>query len=346
MILRMPIDIKSLYLNIKNDNEKGHTATVATPLKQYGTWHKELANILKIPEKISKRTREGLIDKILSKSRADAKINHIYVFDKIKVNGIPISPEASFCIYVREETNRNNVHFERQKVHYPTSFKYDDLDTHIDNKIVMKTISKALCDYAFIIEAFEYDTATDYLNFDAIVVGQNNIPYSKVFVNKRGVGSKFTKIFNEEADTYDSEIISMREHLGYDKIGPENYLDEIETNRDIAFAQVMKYLESRNTDSIRNIRNLYPYSLYDFEYKQGQEKKYIITRYTSGNVDYFNLPMHKIAFCNDFAKDTNVFLVTNVRANRPKLKIFDATEIFHMKKTITSMCFMNTGDCK
>ena len=32
MIIRLPIDIKLLYLNIKNDNESGHTATVATSL--------------------------------------------------------------------------------------------------------------------------------------------------------------------------------------------------------------------------------------------------------------------------------------------------------------------------
>ena len=32
--IRLPIDLKSLYYNIFNDNEKGHTCTVATPLKQ------------------------------------------------------------------------------------------------------------------------------------------------------------------------------------------------------------------------------------------------------------------------------------------------------------------------
>ena len=33
-VLRLAIDTKSLYFNIKNDNQTGHTATVATPLKQ------------------------------------------------------------------------------------------------------------------------------------------------------------------------------------------------------------------------------------------------------------------------------------------------------------------------
>lgn len=35
------IDTKSLYMNIKNDNKTGHTATVATPIKQGNTF-KEL----------------------------------------------------------------------------------------------------------------------------------------------------------------------------------------------------------------------------------------------------------------------------------------------------------------
>ena len=50
MKIRLPIDIKSLYFNIKNDNETGHTPTVATPLFQYGTYHTHLRPILDIPE--------------------------------------------------------------------------------------------------------------------------------------------------------------------------------------------------------------------------------------------------------------------------------------------------------
>ena len=53
-IIRLPIDTKSLYFNIKNDNESGHTATVATPLKQGSSLHLELAEVYKIPENIVK----------------------------------------------------------------------------------------------------------------------------------------------------------------------------------------------------------------------------------------------------------------------------------------------------
>ena len=43
----LPIDKKSLFLNIFNDNEYGHTATVSTPIKQGNSTNKKLAQIFK-----------------------------------------------------------------------------------------------------------------------------------------------------------------------------------------------------------------------------------------------------------------------------------------------------------
>ena len=80
MIIRLPIDIKSLYANIKNDNQTGHTATVATPLRQGASVHEELAQIVSIPESISSETKGELATQILSKSRAEAIIPKIFVF--------------------------------------------------------------------------------------------------------------------------------------------------------------------------------------------------------------------------------------------------------------------------
>lgn len=48
-MIRLPIDTKSLYFNIKNDNQSGHTATVATPLRQGKMVHDELAQIYNLP---------------------------------------------------------------------------------------------------------------------------------------------------------------------------------------------------------------------------------------------------------------------------------------------------------
>ena len=181
-MIRLPIDVKSLYFNIKNDNKKGHTPTVATPLKQGASIHEELARIVDIPENIDLYDREELISKIQSKSRVQAKINKIFVFDRIAVNGILLEGVPSFCMYIREETDSQNVHCGRQKVHYPISLVFEEKNIH--NKNVLKMVSNYLCNYAFLVEAFEYDFENQILNFDITIVGEENIPYSKVFINK------------------------------------------------------------------------------------------------------------------------------------------------------------------
>ena len=58
MIIRIPIDTKSLYLNIKNDNETGHTATVATPLKQEGLCSRGVITYFRIAGNIHPNSRE------------------------------------------------------------------------------------------------------------------------------------------------------------------------------------------------------------------------------------------------------------------------------------------------
>ena len=128
MIIRLPVDIKSLYANIKNDNQSGHTATVATPLRQGGSIHEELARIVEIPEGVSQYTKEKLATQILSKSRAEAIIPKIFVFKRVAVNGIELDEVPCFCMYIREETDPGNVHCGRQKVHYPPSLNFCDVD--------------------------------------------------------------------------------------------------------------------------------------------------------------------------------------------------------------------------
>lgn len=180
-IIHLPIDIKSLYFNIKNDNEKGHTATVATPLKQGASVHEKLSKIHYVPHNINDYSRDSLIGHILSKSRVEAIITDVFVFDSITVNGLAVECGSSFCIYIREETNLQSIHCGRQKIHYPVSLKYSDSDVEIDNKKVVAAVSAILHDYAFIVEAFEYNTETKTLNFDATVVGKMGFRIRKFF---------------------------------------------------------------------------------------------------------------------------------------------------------------------
>ncbi len=340
--LYLPIDTKSLYFNIKNDNKTGHTPTVATPLVQGSSVHTELAAILNVPENINSNSKESFITKILSKSRIPAKINRVFVFDKVSVNGIPLGDLPSFCIYIREETDPNNVHLGRQKVHYPQSVSYSDTETEIDNKTVFEAVSGALNNYAYIVEAFEYDTEQRILNFDATVVGENGIPYSKVFLNKRGVGNKFSNVFNEYADIYDSEIISMREHLGYDAISPDNFMEVIGKNKELATEVVTNALKEKGITKYRLLNQEYPYSLYDIEYSDSGKKKYIIVRFTSTKICYFNLPINHVRFFNDFSNSAVLALVADVN-DTPHLYTYTINEVNSMSKAICSITYELRG---
>ena len=337
-IVRLPIDTKSLYFNIKNDNQRGHTATVATPLKQGASVHEELMHITKIPEGIGPFCREELASSILAKSRAQAKINGIYVFGKLSVNGVQINTDGAFCMYIREETDPNNVHFGRQKVHYPTSLVYEDEDTYINDKNVIRAISEHLCGYAFLVEAFEYDTDSQVLNFDVTIVGENNIPYSKVFINKRGVGNKFTSHFAETSDVYDTEIIALREKHGYDAVTPENF-NEVMARNDVAALQLAAcHLESLGAENIRNLKEEYPYSLFDIQCTDNGRRKYVVVKQTATKAKYFSLPLSKIRFFNDFASDAMLLLVTDING-KPQIHTYTINELNALNKSINSITY-------
>lgn len=343
MIIRIPIDTKSLYLNIKNDNETGHTATVATPLKQGAFVREELSHILELPENIHPNSREGIISQLLSKSRALVRITNVFVFDKIAVNGILLRGVSSFCIYIREETDPNNCHFGRLKIHYPMSLHYNDSEVEIDNKLVLKAVSAELLDYAFIVEAFEYDDESGVFNFDAIIVGENGIPYSKVFINRRGVGNKFSTVFNEDADSYDSEIIALREKRGYDSVGPENFCEVMQFDREKAITIVREQLDARGAKNIRILADEYPYALYDIQYTFDGERHYVIVRHTATKQVYFNLQTNKIVFCNDFSKIAKVMLVTDIEGT-PRIYSFSISELNQMSKIINSIGYRKSED--
>ena len=337
-VIRLPIDTKSLYFNIKNDNKTGHTATVATPLKQGASIRQELQQIVEIPENINSVSREALISQILSKSRADAKINHVFLFDRISVNGKPLENTASFCMYVREETSPSNVHCGRQKLHYPPSLVFEDLDIEIDNREIMKAVSRSLCDYAFLVEAFEYDTESGNLNFDVAIVGENGIPYSKVFINRRGVGNKFTIHFSENSDIYDSEIIALRDALGYDAVSPENFNDIMAKNTRAALAIASDHILSQGGVQLRIATESYPYSLYDIEYKIGNCTRYLLVKHTATRSKYLSMPLSKVRFLNDFSDCATLLLITDIN-KRPTLHTYSISDLNRMEKAINSITY-------
>lgn len=342
MILRMPIDIKSLYQNIENDNKKGHTPTVATPLKQGNSIHSELAQLLKVPENINEHSKEELSLRILSKSRAEARIVGLFVFDRITVNGLVTECNDSFCIYIREETSPNNVHCGRQKVHYPQTLEFEDENVSINNGKVLKAISSILHDYAFIVQAFEYNTENLTLNFDVLIVGENSIPYSKVFIIKRGVGEKFTSLLNDCGDNYDTEIMALRSKLSREDIGPDNFYAIMQENRRQAMMLVGDSVNKGQADIVDDISSLYPCALFDMVLRRGILKQYYIVRFTSTHIPYFSLSSKNIRFINEFPECVKVALITDLNGS-PTIHYYSKSEIGAMKKTINSVTFEHRG---
>lgn len=341
MIIRLPIDIKSLHYNIFNDNRNGHTATVATPIKQGSSVRSELMSIFKIPQNERCINCPEFMSELVKTARQTVRITGIFTFDKIAVNGELINTEKSFCIYTREEIDSSKVHFGRVKMHYPTNLHYFNSEIDIDNRTVIKAVSEAVFNYAFFVNAFEYDSETGILNFCLTIVGENKIPYSKVFINERGVGSKFVSMSDEYVDVYDSEIISLRQKFG-ETVGPDNFIEIMRRNKEIATECAVNFINNKGAEQINELIKEYPYSLYDIEYRLNGKMAYLIVCFTSTTVNYFNLSAKKIRFLNDFQGKASLVCISDINGN-PIVTEYYAADINAMRKIINSVMFREGG---
>lgn len=330
-IIKLPIDTKSLYFNINNDNKLGHTPTVATPLKKVSHDCK-MEDILSLQEReIDVSYKNELIDLLTKHSKTKTIIKKIYVFNNLTVNGIRINSLYSYGCYIKEEVDPTKVQFGRLKLHYPSKFVYKDNEIDINNKEIYRAISNILGNYAFLIRAFEYNTRTNSLNFDALIVGENGIPYSKVFINQKGTGNKFNLIFNEDADDYDKEIIALKKSFE-EEVGPHNYLSYVKSMKAIAADIIQKNLQTE----LELIYLQYPYSLFDFCYMEDGIKKYGILRVTATKQKYFNISIAQQVFLSANKDIAKIFLITNVFEN-PALTIYKNADLIKLNKKINSL---------
>lgn len=334
-IINLPINTKSLYLNILNDNPKGHTATVNTPIKQGNSLNKQLEQIFKIPKQLSFKQKNNLISEMLKNSKSIIKINNVFVFDKISVNGIKLNNTPCFCLYIKEEVDDKKKQYGRIKFHYPTSFHYKDREINIDNKSILNQISEVLLNYAFVVNSFQYDFDTDYLNFKVTIIGENQIPYSKVFIKNKGVGNKFSNIFNEYANSYDMEIMSLRKKYGKD-VDAASYENYINKERIIANDVCTEFLKNQKYQEIRNISEKYPDSLYDFDYEENGTTKYCMLFFTATSKKYFNISSKRLRFINDFKEKTSIILITNIEYD-PKVNVLKVEDLNNYSSTINSI---------
>ncbi len=331
----LPIDTKSLYYNILNDNTKGHTCTVATPIKQGNSINPFLKEVYRIPEQVDFEKHDILINELTKNSKSIVKINNVFVFEKLKVNGTTFNVDANYCIYIKEEIDKSRAQFGRIKLHYPLTIKYEPLN--IDNRKVINAISDYLHGYAFIIESFEYSFEDRTLNFNVLLVGYSNIPYSKIFINNKGVGSKYNKIVKNHFDMYDAEIIALRKKYT-DQVSTENFIEYIESGFNNSKQLIKEHLERVGATKIRDVSKEYPYSLFDFQYYINGTIHYAIVFSTYTKSTYFNLSSWQNHFINTF-NNVSVYLVSDVGAKN-SITQFVKEDLMNFSVTIDSVRFI------
>ena len=338
-----PIDIKSLYLGIDNDNEKGHTATVSTNLKQGSTIKPELELFKRSGSNIDITKEDLAVTECLKNSKAQCKITNVLIFDRIYVNGTQLETNGkSFAVFLKQEIDESKYHFGRIKAHYPIGLAFETMDYSVSNKEVLKAVQALLEGFAFIVRAFEIH---DNHRIDLIVsvVGQEHITYSKVFLNYKGDSkNKFTKVFNEQADTYDFEVIAMKKYgiPGIPEIDPQSYplaLDYCSRRAKTLCEEALR--DQFPTAEIYCLSDEYPYSLYDFEIRDGAQTLYVILNFTATHLDYFYMSMIQYRFSQTFVNQGFLILVKEVLSEEPELKTYGFDEIKNLKRSIAMVKF-------
>lgn len=338
MIIQLPISKKSLYSNIYNDNKIGHTATVSTVIKQGKSINTKLSQVYRIPKQIDFKKKYSLIDKLLRNSKAITRINNVFVFSAISVNGKKVNTKYQFCFFTKEETDKSKAQYGRIKLHYPITLKYEDEELLIDNTKVLREISLMLNNYAFIVNSFDFDFETEILNFDCQIVGEPQILQSKVFVKGKGVGNKYNTNFIESFDNYDDEVQIIRKKLKKD-VSPENYIELLKERKNHLIDNlIFNRLKSLGYKRMLNVSKDYPYSLYDIESYFEGEKKFFIVKTTALNKKVFDLSLLKYKFLCDFKGNASVILCTNA-FDKPNIDVYTFDIVEGFVKKINSLRF-------
>lgn len=351
-MINIKIDEKSLYYGLFNDYSKGQTATVSTPINQSkdpNKWHTDIIelinsglNLAEIPQK--------LLDKCLTKTtaKANSKINCFFSFNNLYVDGKKIDVDCAFGLYVKEETDKfiknrhgnlvKNTHLGRQKLHYPTTLKYNEAGLNIDNGKVLKTILNINGGFAFIVRKFEIDVSNKSLNFITSMIGRQDTCLSSVFKIKKGVGEKLiTKLNDEEREIledsqdmlYDVDLTKYHNinFLELNKIKAENGM----LGEKYVFEHIKELVNEYVADVV-HVSKDYSTSPYDIEYKENGIKKFIEVKATSGKRKVFNMSKSEIEFMTKYKDFYTLILVTNVKDESPTIQKLKYDDIIKLKK--------------
>lgn len=330
------LDVKSFFVGIKNDTRGGHTATVSTNLKQGPTIKKELEYFMELNNIIPAERNDELIQACSFRSKSYVKIIKCLYFNKIYVNGERLDTDYEFAIYLKEEINPSAVQYGRIKLHYPFTFKYTDFDHDINNKEVLKAIRGLVGNYAFIVNSFRLYFNDSRIDLDITIIGEEDIPYSKVYIDQKGTGDKFNKLFTQQSDTYDYEIVAVKRYVSED-IGPTEYSNMLSSFDEKAASIVYNHLENSGYKDINDIISKYPYSPVDMEYYINELKYYIIIKTTATNMDYFFLSKYEWQLICSNPNRCKVILVKKICSEKPLIEEFNLKQIELMNKEITAM---------
>jgi hypothetical protein len=131
------------------------------------------------------------------------------------------------------------------------------------------------------------------------------------------------------------EIISLRNRFGQE-VGPDNYLKYMEVAKEKAMEIAEQFIKNENFEFISNISEIYPYSLYDFECKNGYCTNYYMVFYTTSNNEYFNISSKKLKFLNDFKDNVTILVLTNV-LDDVRISKYNVEQILSFTKSINSL---------
>lgn len=165
---------KSLFFNVAFDMGPGHTPTVATNIRQKGVTNSRIGPILDFSYYMTGDQLPDLARGLTKKARTSCVIRRIYVFDHVRFNGSPVDVDASFCMFVKEETDPSKEQYGRLSLHYPFTLRYEPLN--IDNRRVFEAIKEKAKGYATKVYSLSLDG--DSIDFNSYIIGSKGAPLS------------------------------------------------------------------------------------------------------------------------------------------------------------------------
>jgi len=357
-IIRFKIDEKSLFYGCKNDFNKGHTATVSTPINQSNDpkkWHNDILNLINTNARLSiNDVPSRLIDLCQRNSKSENIIQDIFIFSNIYVDGRKLNTNYQFLMYIKKETAEmiknlkgnltKNTHLGRLKLHYPISFSYKSDNYNIDNESILKEILNLDKGYAFIVRGFEYNEDDKSLNIITSIIGPENALLSTVFRVAKGTGKKLRTNF----DMVTLETL-IAEHIKDEVNDDDIEVKDIYENRNKTSRHngkkgedyIFDLLSQENTN-IYHTSIDYPTSPYDMEYVNEKGIKiYVEVKSTQSDRIYFRMSKYEYEFMEKYKDQYTLYIVMNIKDEFPTYKILHYDDIIKLKKDVVTYQFTN-----